>query len=93
MCIRDSKNLVVERIISSSAITPSEYVQTQDEWVALLRGEAVLELENETVELCAGDCLFIPAETPHTVKSVSDGAIWLAIHLHAPMPEELVDGT
>jgi len=87
------KNLVVERIVSSAAITPGVYVQSQDEWVALLRGEAVLEVANETVELGAGDCLFIPAGTPHTVRCVSDGAIWLAIHLHPPLPEEPVAAT
>ena len=29
--------------------------------------------------------LFLPAQTPHTVLQVSDGALWLAIHLH-PTP-------
>ena len=33
--------VVVERIVSSSAITPGESVQSQDEWVVLLQGEAV----------------------------------------------------
>ena len=79
------RNLVVERIVSSAAVTPSEYSQPQDEWVALLRGEATLEVAGEEVPLVAGDCLFLPAGTPHTVRRVSQGAIWLAVHLH---PEE-----
>ncbi len=82
------RNLVVERIVSSSSITPSEYVQTQDEWVALVQGEAVVEMAGETVTLRSGDCLFIPAGTPHTVKRVSDGAIWLAVHLHPLLPAQ-----
>jgi len=76
------KNLVIERIVSSAAITPTPYVQTQDEWVAMLQGEATLEVAGETVELRSGDYLFLPAGTPHTVRRVSEGALWLAIHLH-----------
>lgn len=76
------RNLVIERIVSSAAAIPSEYVQTQDEWVALIRGEASLEVDGETLELRGGDYVFLPAGTPHTVRRVSDGALWLAIHLH-----------
>ncbi|HEV8694337.1 MAG TPA: hypothetical protein VGQ93_09170, partial [Lysobacter sp.] len=42
------KNLAIERIVSSAAMTPTEYVQTQDEWVAILQGEATLEVAGET---------------------------------------------
>lgn len=76
------RNLVVERIVSSSAIRPAEYVQTQDEWVLLLEGEAVLEVAGVRHELRAGDYLFLPAGVPHTVLSTSQGALWLALHLH-----------
>ncbi|MGH8075837.1 MAG: cupin domain-containing protein, partial [Lysobacter sp.] len=76
------KNLVIERIVSSATVTPIEYVQPQDEWVAMLRGEATLELAGETIQLHSGDFLFLPASTPHTVRRVSDGALWLAVHLH-----------
>lgn len=76
------RNLLIERIISSSAITPTEYVQTQDEWVVLVQGEAVLEVAGAPVTLKSGDHLFLPAGTPHTVARVSDGALWLAVHLH-----------
>jgi cupin 2 domain-containing protein len=74
--------LVVERIVSSARLSPSEYVQVQDEWVVLLRGEALLEVSGEPVPLAEGDYLFLPAGTPHTVKRASQGAIWLAVHLH-----------
>ena len=76
------RNLVVERIVSSATTTPQEYVQTQDEWVALLSGEAVLRVAGDTVALKAGDHLFLPAGVPHTVEHVSEGAMWLAVHLH-----------
>ena len=77
------KNLVVERIVSSANITPKEYVQSQDEWVVLVRGEAEIELGGETLVLKCGDHLFLPSGTVHTVKSASEGTMWLAVHLHA----------
>lgn len=76
------KNLVVERIVSSSAITPKEYMQPQDEWVVLIKGEAVLHVGGESLTLTPGDYLFLPAGVPHTVERTSHGAMWLAIHLH-----------
>lgn len=76
------KNLVIERIVSSADITPTQYVQAQDEWVAMIQGEATLEVAGALVELRTGDYLFLPAGTPHSVRRVSEGALWLAIHLH-----------
>lgn len=82
------KNLVIERIVSSSLITPQEYVQSQDEWVLLVQGEAALQVDGRSVSLKAGDYLFLPAGTPHTVERTSDGAMWLTVHLHPePLPE------
>jgi cupin 2 domain-containing protein len=80
------RNLVVERIVSSKDTRPAEFVQDQDEWVLLARGTATLEVAGVAKALQAGDHLFLPAGTPHTVTSVSDGAIWLAIHLHPDQP-------
>lgn len=77
------KNLVVERIVSSANVAPKKYVQSQDEWVLLVRGEAEMEVAGESVALKAGDHLFLPAGTAHIVTSASEGAMWLAVHLHA----------
>ena len=76
------KNLVVERIVSSAKITPNTSVQPQDEWVVLVRGEAEIEVAGAAVVLKCGDHLFLPSGTVHTVKSASEGAMWLAVHLH-----------
>ena len=80
------KNLVVERIVSSAEIVAQEYVQTQDEWVLLVAGEAQLQVAGEPVALKSGDYLFLPAGVPHTVERTSPGALWLAIHLHPDAP-------
>lgn len=76
------RNLVVERIVSSGSVAPTEYMQPQDEWVLLLQGEATLEVSGRPVQLRSGDHLFLPANTPHVVRHVTNGAIWLAVHLH-----------
>ena len=76
------KNLVIERICSSSEIPLSQYVQTQDEWVLLIQGIAEIEINGKTESFKSGDYVFLPANTPHCVKNVSEGALWLAVHLH-----------
>jgi len=80
------KNLVIERIVSSASVPPIEYVQAQDEWVAMIRGHATLEVAGETIFLESGDYLFLPSGIPHTVRRVSEGALWLTVHLHPQAP-------
>lgn len=76
------RNLVVERIVSSNSTTPTAYAQSQDEWVILVRGTATLEINGELKSLEAGDFVFLAAGTPHCVTQTSEGALWLAVHLH-----------
>ena len=80
--ILSHRNVVIERIISSANVSPHEYVQDQDEWVLLLKGEAVIQMADESISLKSGDYLFLPANAPHTVERTSEGAMWLAVHLH-----------
>jgi len=80
------KNLVIERIISSAATKPTTFVQEQDEWVLLVQGTAILDIDGTAKSLKAGDYVFLPAKTPHTVKQASASALWLAVHLHPPAP-------
>ena len=54
----------IERIVSTGQATPEGgwYDQDRDEWVALLRGWAVLSFEDgRRLRLCAGDYLLIRA--------------------------------
>lgn len=76
------RNLVVERIVSAAATPASHYVQPQDEWVLLLRGTATLDIGGRPTTLKPGDHVFLPQGTPHTVVQVSEGALWVAVHLH-----------
>ncbi|MEQ1581007.1 MAG: cupin domain-containing protein [Steroidobacteraceae bacterium] len=78
----EHKNLLIERIVSPASMTRAEYLQPQDEWVLLLKGEATMTVGGEFVELKAGDYVFLPARVPHTVERVTEGAVWLAVHLH-----------
>ncbi|MCA2736677.1 cupin domain-containing protein [Microcystis sp. M158S2] len=83
--IVSGNNIQIERIISTGQTTPSGqwYDQELDEWVILLQGEAELSYADDTkIILKAGDYLFIPAHTKHSVEytSIEPACIWLAVH-------------
>ena len=76
----------VERIVSFGHASPPGfwYEQTEDEWVVLLAGSAALAFEDgRTLALCAGDWVSLPARCRHRVESVSQDAVWLAVHCRA----------
>ncbi|MBX3411179.1 MAG: cupin domain-containing protein [Pirellulales bacterium] len=76
-------HLRIERIVSHGQASPEGfwYDQPQHEWVLVLRGAARLEFEHDTRELCAGDCVNIPAHVRHRVAWTTrdEPTIWLAI--------------
>jgi mannose-6-phosphate isomerase-like protein (cupin superfamily) len=76
------RNVVVESIVSSSSPDDVEYRQVQDEWVVVLEGAAVLEVDGAKVRLAPGDWLLLPAATPHRVLMTEAGTRWLAVHVH-----------
>jgi len=75
------KNIKIMRIVSSDILEPVEYVQEEDEWVLLLEGEAILQLEEGERKLTKGESLLIPAKTPHKVLQTQRGTLWLAVHI------------
>lgn len=76
----------IERIVSRGhASSPGFwYEQETAEWVVLLKGRAVLKLEEEdqSRELGPGDWLEIPAGCRHRVEETDadEDTVWLAVH-------------
>jgi len=80
---RDS--LRIQRIVSRGHATPASgwYDQSENEWVLVLSGEAIIALENAgEVHLKPGSYLNIPAHTRHKVLWTTPNAdtVWLAVH-------------
>lgn len=80
-----NEGVKIERIISKGHITTEFewYNQKMDEWVIVLKGEAILEFENsDDIRLEEGDYLSIPANTKHRVSwtKPNEETVWLAIH-------------
>ena len=79
-----SKDVRIERIVSSGQTTPADewYDQDEDEWVVLIQGEAILEYENgEKLRLSTGDHVLLPARRRHRVAytSAQPPCIWIAV--------------
>ncbi len=80
--------VAIERIVSKGHITPTGewYDQTQDEWILLIQGQAIIAYEkhNQTFHLNVGDYLLIPAHTRHRVEWTHPDldTIWLAVHMY-----------
>ena len=77
--------LKIERIVSKGHITTEFewYEQRSDEWVILLKGEAVLSFfDEDDVRLKVGDYINIPALKKHKVSWTKPNAetVWLAVH-------------
>ena len=83
--ILQSKNITIERIISKGHTSPETgwYNQEQNEWVMVLKGDAIITFEDEKeIRLNEGSYLNIPAHTKHQVSWTSQQTetIWLAIY-------------
>ena len=76
----------IERIVSRGHRTPEGewYDQPLDEWVALLQGEAQLEVAGQpsSIRLRPGDWLMLPRGCRHRVVATQaeDATVWLAVH-------------
>ncbi len=69
----------VEQILSGRLAAPQTYQQEHDEWVVVLEGGAVLEVDGVTHDLTAGDWWLLPADTPHRLVHTEPATSWLAV--------------
>ncbi len=77
-----------------NSIVGEWYNQDRDEWVILLQGDATLGyFDGSSIQLEAGDYVFIPAHQKHRVEYTSSEPpyIWLAVH--ANLHPKLLAGT
>ena len=74
----------VERIVSNAHSSPAGfwYDQPEDEWVMVLRGQAMLDFAGgESVAMRAGDHVTIASHVRHRVSETDAETIWLAVHV------------
>jgi len=82
-----TKNVRIERIVSNGQTSPKDfwYDQEENEFVIVLEGKAVLEIQEEdeikTVELNKNDYININAHVKHRVSytDTSKPTVWLAV--------------
>ena len=80
------QNWRLMRISSNGSRSPDGfwYEQAEHEWIALLKGSALLRLDDpeECLELSVGDQLTLPAGRRHRVErtDVDPGTVWLALY-------------
>lgn len=72
--------VVVEYTLSGELSAPVTYDQAHDEWVVVLDGAAVLEVDGERMDLRIGDWILLPAHVPHRLVETRPGTRWLALH-------------
>jgi len=82
--LKNSDGVRIEKITSRGHVSPEGfwYDQTEDEWVALLKGDAVLEYKDGSeIKLATGDVLFLPAGKKHRIKYTSElpECVWLCV--------------
>ena len=80
-----SGEVKIERIVSKGHTSPDSgwYDQEHDEWVIVLKGNASILFEDESiVSLAEGEYMNIPAHKRHRVinTSINPKTIWLAVH-------------
>ena len=81
----ENKDVCIERIVSKGHTSPASgwYDQPKNEWVMVLKGEAVIAFEDEPeIRLVAGSYIDIAAHKKHRVSWTDPEVetIWLAVH-------------
>lgn len=79
----DKPSVKIERIVSKGHSSPKQgwYEQSQDEWLIVLQGEAIISFEHHQQSLAGGDYLMIPAGLKHKLSWTKPDVetVWLAV--------------
>jgi cupin 2 domain-containing protein len=78
----------VEQILSGTLPQPVDDLLDHEEWVVVLAGAAVVEIDAASQTMRPGDWLRIGRGIAHRVLSADPGTSWLAVHLPAAGPRE-----
>ena len=77
--LADIGDSVVDQILSGRLDEPIGYRQDEDEWVVVLNGRAILDVEDERLHLGPGDWVMLPARTLHRLVETDPGTSWLTV--------------
>lgn len=72
--------VIIEQIVSGMLPLPVDYRQPHDEWVLLLSGRAVVEVDGLPQELEPGEWLFLPANVSHRLVETEPASSWLTVN-------------
>ena len=82
--LQTSSQVKIERIVSLGHSSPEGfwYDQSEQEWLVILRGAAILQFEDRMLELAVGDFVHVAAHQKHRVAwtTPEEPTIWLAIY-------------
>jgi len=82
--LQQSDNIKIQRIVSKGQVSPETgwYDQQQNEWVIVIKGEAVITFEQTEVAMQAGSYINIPAHTRHKVSWTHPDleTVWLVVY-------------
>lgn len=82
--IAETVDVRVERVTSRGQASASGVYcpQSDNEWLIMVKGQTTLEIGTDTVNLIAGDYVFIPSNTRNRVQSTSpnEDTVWVAVY-------------
>jgi cupin 2 domain-containing protein len=74
----------IEQILSGRLTAPVDDVLDHTEWVVVLAGSAVLDVQGAIQTMQAGDWILLRTGVAHSVISTEPGTSWLAVHVDEP---------
>jgi mannose-6-phosphate isomerase-like protein (cupin superfamily) len=81
VALASGKGWRVEQILSGRLEEPIHDLLDHDEWVMVVDGWAVVEIDGQDGEFRSGDWMHLPPGVPHRVLETEPGTSWLALHV------------